>query len=109
MSASIKSSDFCREPRAIHGTISEVAGMPMPRMEGAILEQCCRRIGSQRAAEEVKTIMWDSGIYLSMGDSECRFRSYCYHKTTSWEQSSIDSATTTAFLICTSLGRLVQR
>ena len=38
MLASIVSSDFCREPRAIHGTISEVAGMPMPRTEGAMVD-----------------------------------------------------------------------
>jgi hypothetical protein len=70
MSASIKSSDFCREPRAIQGTISEVAGMPMPRTEGAILEQRCCKIGSKCAAEEVRTITWDSGTYFSMGDFE---------------------------------------
>jgi hypothetical protein len=53
-------SDFCREPRASNGTISEVAGMPMPRTEGAMLEHCCCRIGSKRAGKEVKNVMWDS-------------------------------------------------
>src|SRR3569833_755610 len=41
MSASIVLRDFCREPRMIHGTISEVAGRPMPRTEGAMPEHWC--------------------------------------------------------------------
>jgi hypothetical protein len=61
-------SDFCSEPRASNGTISEVAGMPIPRTEGGMLEHCCCRIGSKRAAEEVKTVMWDRRLYLSTGD-----------------------------------------
>ncbi len=73
MSASMTLSDFCREPRARNGTISEVAGTPMPRTEGAMLELCCCRIGSKRAAQEVKNIMWDSRIYLSTGDFDAGF------------------------------------
>ena len=63
MSASIMLSDFCTEPRASHGTISEVAGMPMPRTEGAMLEHCYCRIGSKRAAKEVKNIMWEGRMH----------------------------------------------
>jgi len=45
----------------------------MPRTEGAMLEHCCCRIGSKRAAKDVKNIMWDSRIYLSTGDFDAGF------------------------------------
>jgi hypothetical protein len=64
MSASIALSDFCRKPRASHGTISEVAGTPMPRTEGAMLEHCCCRIGSKCFAKEVKSTLSGSSHIL---------------------------------------------
>src|ERR1700760_2022167 len=109
MSASIALSDFCREPRAIHGTISEVAGMPMPRTEGTMLKHCCCRLGSKCAAKEVRTKAWDSRIF-NHGQLGCRFNSDCSNKKgcflgrVTYQRSHNHGFGITPFLICTSLG-----
>lgn len=54
--------------------MSEVAGMPMPRTEGAMIEHFCFKIGSSRAVVGLKGIMnvdWGSRTYPHI--CKCRY------------------------------------